>query len=115
MWNSNLCRPGSEVRALARLATEQLARRLQRFDSIEDDLGDGYERRAEEQPPYAPQPAEEQQRDEEPRGVDAREPALQPGHESEPDQARKQERRGRHRERVERRPGLQEGRHPPPK
>ena len=42
------------------LAPEQFARGLQRFDPIEDHLGDRHQRRAEQQPPHAPQPAEEQ-------------------------------------------------------
>src|SRR5687768_12836052 len=55
------------VCALGHTGSEQLAGGLQRFDPVEDHLGDGDQRRAEEQPPDAPQPAEEEQRDEQHR------------------------------------------------
>src|SRR6185295_18645800 len=78
------------------LASKQLTRGLERLDVVEDHLGDGHQRRAEQQPPHAPQPAEEQQRDEQYRGVHPREPAVQPGHERESDHARHQNRRAHH-------------------
>lgn len=51
------------MRWRAELAAEQFARRFERLDAIKYRLGDGGQRRTEQQAPDTPQPAEKQQGD----------------------------------------------------
>jgi len=60
------------------------------------------QRRAEQQSRNAPQPAEEQQGDEQHRGIHAREAAEEPRHEHHADDTRYRHRRARQRERARR-------------
>src|SRR3954462_7852507 len=95
-----VCPPG--------LPSEQFAGWFERLDAVADHLGDREQGRTEQQARDAPQPAEEQQGDEQHCGVHAREPALQPGLANHADTGRHQYRHARYSQRPQRRSELQE-------